>query len=133
MQSILIIDDEAEVGRALRRVLERAGYAVTITTGSADGLAAFARHPADVVIADIVMPKTHGIDLIKAIRQHVAAATRIIAISGGGNFGPLAYQPEAITTTAYLAAAREAGADEVLTKPFDKEDLLDAVKRLLAR
>ncbi len=131
MPSVLIIDDEAEVGHALRRVLERAGFAVTTAIGSADGLRAFEHSPTDLVITDIIMPRTHGIDVIKALREK-HTATRIIAISGGGNFGPLAYQPEAITTSAYLAAAKQAGADEVLTKPFDKDELLATVRRLLA-
>jgi CheY-like chemotaxis protein len=130
MRSILIIDDEEEVARALRRVLERAGFAVTTATGGSEGIGAFEREPADLVITDIIMPKMHGIELIKTIRSG-HPATRIIAISGGGNFGPLQYQPEAITTSAYLAAATQAGADAVLTKPFDKEDLLAAVQRLL--
>jgi CheY-like chemotaxis protein len=131
MPSVLIIDDEAEVGHALRRVLQRAGYTVTTVSSSADGLAAFERSPADIVITDIIMPKIHGIDVIKTIRSK-GGPTRIVAISGGGNFGPVDYQPEAITTTAYLAAAKQAGADEVLTKPFDKADLLAVLKRLLA-
>ena len=42
-----------------------------------------------------------------------------------------AYKPDAIKTHAYLAAAREAGAQEVLTKPFDMNDLLAAVRRQL--
>ncbi len=129
MRSVLIIDDEVEVGHALRRVLERAGYSVTTVTTSVEGLEAFERNPVDIVITDIIMPKTHGIDVIKAIRA-MGTPTRIVAISGGGNFGPLDYQPEAITTTAYLAAAKQAGADEALTKPFDKADLLAVLKRL---
>lgn len=129
MRSVLIIDDEVEVGHALRRVLERAGYSVTTVTTSAEGLEAFDRKPVDIVITDIIMPKTHGIDVIKAIRAK-GTPTRIVAISGGGNFGPVDYQPEAITTTAYLAAAKQAGADEALTKPFDKADLLAVLKRL---
>ena len=130
MRSILIIDDEVEVGEALKRVLERAGFKVTVVTGSAEGVSAFERGPADLVITDIIMPKVHGIDVIKSIRK-TNAETPIIAISGGGNFGPLEYQPDAITTSAYLAAAKQAGANAVLTKPFDKADLLEAVTRLV--
>jgi len=132
MPSVLIIDDEAEVSHALRRVLERAGFAVTACMASAEGLAAFERTPTDLVITDIIMPKTHGISVIKSIRAH-RPQTRIIAISGGGNFGPLEYQPEAITTSAYLAAATQAGADAVLTKPFDKSELLAVVQRLMTQ
>jgi CheY-like chemotaxis protein len=130
MPSVLIIDDEPEVSDALRRVLERSGFTVATCMAGPDGLSAFERAPADVVITDIIMPKMHGIDVIKAIRAR-RPQTRIIAISGGGNFGPLEYQPEAITTSAYLAAANQAGADAVLTKPFDKAELLETMRRLL--
>jgi DNA-binding response OmpR family regulator len=130
MPSVLIIDDEAEVSHALRRVLERAGFKVSTCLRGDEGLEVFRNAPADLVITDIIMPKMNGIALLQAIRAH-RPQTRIIAISGGGNFGPLAYQPEAITTSAYLAAATQAGADAVLTKPFDKQELLDTVQRLL--
>jgi CheY-like chemotaxis protein len=132
MPSVLIIDDEAEVSEALRRVLERAGFTVTTCLASEAGLAAFESAPTDLVITDIIMPKMHGIAVIKSIRAR-EPRTRIIAISGGGNFGPLDYKPEAITTSAYLAAAAQAGADAVLTKPFDKAELLDTVQRLLTQ
>ncbi len=130
MPSILVIDDEPEVGNALRRVLERAGFDVTTTTTGAEGIAILEREPADLVITDIMMAKVHGIDVIRAIRAQ-NNPVRIIAISGGGNFGPLGYQPEAITTSAYLQAATKAGADAILTKPFDKDDLLSIVRQLL--
>lgn len=132
MTSVLIIDDEAEVGHALRRVLERAGFTVTTCLGAAEGLVAFRDAPTDVVITDIIMPKMNGISLLQSIRAH-RPQTRIVAISGGGNFGPIAYQPEAITTSAYLAAATQAGADAVLTKPFDKDVLLETVRRILGQ
>jgi two-component system response regulator MprA len=132
MPTVLVIDDEPAVGEAMRRVLEREGFTVTVASGGPDGVRAFESAPADVVITDIIMPKTHGIDVIRAIRSR-QATTRIIAMSGGGNFGPLAYEPEAITTSAYLAAAKQAGADEVLTKPFDKNDLVAAIRRLLPK
>ena len=130
MARILVVDDEIEVGAAVRRVLERAGYAVTLANNATEGLEAVAQEPPDVVITDIIMPKVHGVELIKMLRER-CPRIRIIAISGGGSFGPLAYKPEAISTHAYLAAAREAGAQEVLTKPFDLTDLIAAVRRLL--
>jgi DNA-binding response OmpR family regulator len=132
MAAILIIDDEPEICRALTQMLTRAGYRVTAVGAAAEGIAAFEREPADIVITDIIMPKIHGIDIIKAIRTK-STAVRIIAISGGGNFGPLGHEPGAITTQAYLAAATKVGADAVLTKPFDKVDLLAAVRRLLGQ
>jgi DNA-binding response OmpR family regulator len=132
MATILIIDDEPEVCRALTQVLAHAGFGVTAVTAATEGIAAFERDPSDIVITDIVMPKIHGINIITSIRSK-STTVRIIAISGGGNFGPLGHEPGAITTQAYLVAAVKAGADEVLTKPFDKHDLLAAVRRLLGQ
>jgi CheY-like chemotaxis protein len=45
----------------------------------------------------------------------------------------VAYKPGAITTTAYLAAAKEVGADRVFTKPFDREDLIQAVDDMFGK
>jgi len=130
MAIILVVDDEKEVGAVIRRVLERAGFTVNVASNAADGLEAVAAQPPDVVITDVIMPKVHGVELIKTLRERYPRI-RVIAISGGGSIGPLAYKPEAISTHAYLAAARAAGAQEVLTKPFDLPDLLAAIRRLL--
>ena len=130
MANVLVVDDEVEVAEVIRRVLERAGYAVTIAHNAAAALDAVARQPPHVVITDVIMPKVHGVELIKILRERYPGI-RVIAISGGGSFGPLAYKPDAISTHAYLAAAREAGAEEVLTKPFDMTDLIGAIRRLL--
>jgi CheY-like chemotaxis protein len=130
MANILVVDDEIEVGTAIRRVLERAGHAVTVANNATAGLGAVARQAPDVVITDIIMPKVHGVELIRILRERYPRI-RVIAISGGGSFGPQGYKPEAISTHAYLAAAREAGAEEILTKPFDLTDLIAAVRRLL--
>jgi CheY-like chemotaxis protein len=129
MANILVVDDEIEVGTAIRRVLERAGHAVTVANNATAGLGAVAQQAPDVVITDI-MPKVHGVELIRILHERYPRI-RVIAISGGGSFGPHGYKPEAISTHAYLAAAREAGAEEILTKPFDLTDLIAAVRRLL--
>ena len=81
---------------------------------------------ADIVITDIIMPKMHGVDAIKTIVKEFSRV-RIIAISGGGNFGITDYKPDAIITSAYLAAARKAGAHALLTKPFQTADVLHAI------
>jgi len=130
MASILVVDDEPEVVEAIRRVLEHAGFAVAVASSVESGLQITREHQPDVVVTDVIMPKVHGLELIKALRARYPGV-RVIAISGGGSFGPLAYKPDAVSTHAYLAAAREIGAEEVLTKPFDMGDLLAAVRRLL--
>jgi two-component system chemotaxis response regulator CheY len=130
MARILIVDDEVEVAEAIRRVLERSGFEVAVANGVAEGLKVAQGQQPDVVVTDMIMPKTNGIELIKSLRE-LHPRARVIAISGGGSFGLQAYKPEAIKTHAYLAAAREAGAQEILTKPFDMSDLLAAVRRQL--
>jgi CheY-like chemotaxis protein len=87
-------------------------------------------HKFDVVVTDIIMPKVNGLELIRKVRTRYPRV-RVIAISGGGSFGPLSLKPEAISTHAFIAAAKDAGAEEVLTKPFDMDDLLAAVRRQL--
>jgi CheY-like chemotaxis protein len=130
MQNILVIDDEPDVRDAVKRVLDRAGYSVRTMDSAVDVLAEFERIPTDVVITDIIMPKIDGVQAIETIRR-AFPSVRIIAISGGGNFGITAYQPTAITTTAYLASAEQAGAHLVLTKPFESLDLIQAVETVL--
>ena len=130
MQNILVIDDEPDVRDAIKRVLDRAGYSVRTADSAVDALLELERLPTDVVITDIIMPKIDGVQAIESIRK-AFPSVRIIAISGGGNFGITAYQPTAITTTAYLASAEKAGAHLVLTKPFESVDLIQAVEKVL--
>jgi DNA-binding response OmpR family regulator len=130
MACILVVDDEPEVGEAIRRVLERAGFSVAVANSADLGLLALEEDQPDVIVTDVIMPKVHGLELIKIVRERYPRV-RVIAISGGGSFGLLSYKPDAISTHAYLAAAREAGAEEILTKPFDMGDLLAAVRRQL--
>jgi CheY-like chemotaxis protein len=130
MHNILIVDDEPDVRDAVKRVLDRAGYTVHTTDSAAEAMAELERTRTDVVITDIIMPKIDGVQLIESIRK-LFPAVRIIAISGGGNFGIAAYQPQAITTTAYLASAEQAGAHLALTKPFESIDLIQAIEKVL--
>jgi CheY-like chemotaxis protein len=129
MRRILVIDDEPFVLEALTRVLA-SGEVAVIGASSADaGLAAMRESPIDLVIIDVVLPGMDGAAAIKIIRRYYPAV-RIIAISGGGNFGLFAYMPEAISTNAYLAACKAAGADGILAKPFETADLRALIEQV---
>jgi len=128
---ILVIDDETFVREALQRVL---GSAEVTVIGAADadaGLAALRDSPVDLVIVDVILPGMDGVSAIREIRREFPSV-RIIAISGGGNFGLTAYRPEAISTNAYLAACTAAGADGVLAKPFETAELRALIDPLLS-
>ena len=129
MGSILIIDDEEDIRDALQMVLESVGHEVKVASNGNEAVELQRGEPADLIITDVIMPGKDGVDTIKEIKQEFPGI-RIIAISGGGGVQPTEYVPEAITTTAYLAAAKEAGADMVFTKPFERKDLIQAVDDL---
>jgi YesN/AraC family two-component response regulator len=109
---------------------EPAGYAVDTAANGNEAIEFQRKQPAQVIITDIIMPEKHGIDTISEMQEKFPAV-KIIAISGGGGFGRSTYKPEALKTTAYLAAAKEAGADRVFAKPFDRKELIQAVEDLL--
>jgi two-component system cell cycle response regulator CpdR len=76
------------------------------------------------------MPKKSGIDVIDMVRT-LYPSTRVIAISGGGNFGPFDYQTDSITTCAYLATSKVHGAHAVLAKPFEAWEVIAAIRQVL--
>ena len=131
MRRVLIIDDEPYVRAALQRVLESPGVEVEAVGDADAGMASLAASPTDLVIVDVVLPGTDGVLAIGRIRAEYPGI-RIIAISGGGNFGLKDYRPEAISTRAYLAASRRAGADAVLAKPFETQELRSLMTEFLA-
>src|ERR1700730_5569474 len=118
MQRILIIDDEQDVRDSVKCVLDLAGYVVLTAENATEALEQLGRTPTDLVITDIIMPKLNGVQAIQSIRR-AFPLVRIVAISGGGNFGVAGYQPTAIATNAHLKSAEEA------------EDLVEAVEKVL--
>ena len=130
MPSVLVIDDEPDVRDSIRQVLTRVGFDVTTADNGHAGIQAFYDRPPDVVIVDIIMPRNNGVEVIRKIRETYPGA-RIIAISGGGNFGPFGYKPGTLVTDAYLASATESGADAVMTKPFHRTDLIALVRSMV--
>ena len=130
MTSILLIDDEPDIRDSVGRVLGRDGHSVHASENAEAGLRYLEDNQIDVVIADLIMPGINGVEAIKKIRE-LYSGVKVIAISGGGNFGSTAYKPNAIATSAYLEAASNAGADFVLTKPFEVQVLLDAIEAVM--
>lgn len=121
MGHVLIIDDQPEIRRLVRQLLESAGHTVREAANGVEGLTVLKTEPADVIITDLFMPEMDGIEILTELRRqniHVP----VIAISGGGQFGHLDL----------LRTARRMGAFRALTKPFALRDLLDAVREALA-
>jgi CheY-like chemotaxis protein len=121
MADILIIDDEPGVLGILRKILESAGHSVTEAPDGEVALRHYEGKPADLVITDIFMPGMDGIELLVHIRKTFPDA-RVLAMSGGG----LLSRDQALSDASLL------GADEILQKPFSKDEVLEAVNRTLA-
>jgi len=132
MTRVLIIDDEEDIRVVLKEVFVRAGFEVAVASDGNEGLNLLREQGADLVITDIIMPGSDGVELAYEIRCEFPK-TKIIVMSGGGNVAPLEYEPSAIATSAYLASAAAVGADMTITKPFDREELINAARELTAR
>jgi two-component system nitrogen regulation response regulator NtrX len=114
MPRVAILDDEENVGRSLRLVLEREGYTVTICRSGAE----FRAHPdarrADCFLLDILLPDCSGIDVLRWLRQ-VDSRGPAVMISGHG-------------TIADAVEATRAGAFDFLEKPLTRDRVLLALK-----
>jgi len=121
MARILVIDDTEEVRWFLRLILEKAGHEVLEAPDGVQGLQAYHRQAADLVLCDLFMPEKEGLETIRELRGRHAGA-KIIAISGGC--------PS--TSVDFLPLARKFGAARALHKPFDACQLLAAVGEVLS-
>lgn len=121
MDSVLIIEDDNFVQQMLKQTFERAGYEVATASNGRIGLQLFQYKPFDVVITDLIMPDMEGIETIAHLRKN-KADVKVIAISGGGRNNP----------DDYLHLAKKLGAARTFAKPVDRDELLKAVKDLVA-
>src|SRR5438445_5312286 len=114
---ILIVDDEENIGRSLRMILEREGYTVSVCRSMAEFRASSDVARADAFLFDMRLPDGSGIDLLRAV-QHVDGRAPVIMISGHG-------------TIADAVEATRAGAFDFLEKPLSREKVLVALKNAL--
>ena len=120
MHSILIVDDDPQFIKLLKKILGNAGYETMAAPDGEVGLETFKAHSPDLIIIDMIMPEKEGLETIIEIRR-IDPKVKIIAISGGGRFDPFTYLP----------MAEKLGAAETFTKPIDREELLEKVTSLL--
>jgi two-component system KDP operon response regulator KdpE len=118
MTSVLIVDDERPLLRALAMNLTARGFDVTeADTGTRALSAAAAREP-DVILLDLGLPDISGLDVIRAIRDY--SSTPIIVLS-------------ARTGSSDKVAALDLGADDYVTKPFSIDELLARLRAATRR
>ena len=120
MALIMIVDDDAHIQLALRQIVESAGHRVIEASNGQDAIDLFEEFRPDLVITDVFMPHTDGIETIRVIRR-MAPAAKIIAISGGC----------VGSGWNYLGSVVVLGANLALQKPFTCSQLLSAIDHLL--
>jgi DNA-binding response OmpR family regulator len=118
VKTVLIVDDEPEIIRLVRDYLERAGFEVMTATTGAGALREFTRRRPDLVILDLTLPETDGLDVARAIRR--AGDVPIIMLT-------------ARTEEADRVAGLELGADDYVTKPFSARELVARVRAVMRR
>ncbi|PYL61353.1 MAG: hypothetical protein DMF31_02445 [Verrucomicrobia bacterium] len=116
--SVLIIEDDDDSRRAIARLFARAQWKVLEAADGDSGVELAIRHRPEVILCDLLMPKSNGFQVCRTIRQQLQP-TKIIVVSG---------RDYAVDR----ASALEAGADEYLLKPITWEVLSDVIDRLLA-
>lgn len=118
---ILVIEDHRDTRELLEMLLRTEGYEVTLAADGEDGIAAYRRQQADVVLVDIFMPRKDGIATITELRRDFPDAV-IIAMSADTS----------VDRRGALGRAREAGAHLTLRKPIEPWVLLRSLEGVLA-
>jgi signal transduction histidine kinase len=120
-QTILVVDDEEIVREVLGDMLRDAGYLVVEACHGAEALQRLDSHRVDLVLSDISMPVLDGYGLYQRIRAHPACADLPVMFLTAHGESPR------------VRHAKELGIDDYLVKPVGSEDLVVAVRALLAR
>jgi two-component system, OmpR family, KDP operon response regulator KdpE len=114
-QKILVVDDEVQMRRVLRATLNAHGYEVVEAASGEEALRRLDAESCDFILLDLNLPGLDGIETCRAIRAGSEAAIVVVSVRDSDSD---------------KAAAREAGADDYLTKPFDFEELLQRIQAL---
>ena len=114
---ILVVDDEADIRRSVRMILEYEGYDVQEASSGPEGIALIEREPPDLVFLDIKMPGLDGLEALQKIRQ-VSEALPVVIISGHG-------------TVSTAVEATKLGAFDFIEKPLASERVLVTIRNAI--
>ncbi|GAA2114495.1 response regulator transcription factor [Nocardioides bigeumensis] len=117
-RSVLFIEDDERIRRAVAMALRGDGFDVTESGTGEDGLFALAERDVDIVLVDIMLPDIDGFEVCRQIRRRSDAPVIMVT---------------AMTDSHDVVAGLEAGADDYITKPFVAKELSARIRALLRR
>lgn len=117
-QKILVVDDEADICRSISKILTRKGFAVDSALNADDAVQLMRKTSFDLVITDLMMPKTDGMELLGIIRKHYPELN-VIMITGYASIDS-------------AVRAVKHGAAGYLPKPFTPEELMTVTRKALS-
>lgn len=116
-ERILVLDDDADIGMMIKMMLEYKGYAVTVSERADQAAEVLDNNGADLIIMDMLLSGANGTDLCGELKRDPATShIPVIMISAHPNAKEICLQ---------------AGADEFISKPFDMQDILLKIDRLI--
>jgi DNA-binding response OmpR family regulator len=119
--TVLVVEDDPVILRLLEVNFELEGFTVLLAHDGAEGIEMARTHRPDVIVSDIMMPHTSGLELVETLKVDVdTKAIPIILLS-------------AKAQTSDLKTGMDVGADDYVTKPFEPLDLVERVNLLLSR
>jgi DNA-binding response OmpR family regulator len=119
--TVLVVEDDPVILRLLEVNFELEGFGVLLAHDGAEGIEVARAHQPDVIVTDIMMPHTSGLELLTALTcDPDTKGIPILLLSARA-------QPSD------LKIGLEAGADDYITKPFEPLDLVERVNALLSR
>lgn len=117
---ILVADDDLQIGKLIKKTLEVEGFEVMVVSNGEEAIAAARDSRIKLIIMDALMPKMNGFEASERIKKSINPDIPIILLTA-------VYRQ----TRFKLKAKKEWGIDSFMTKPFDVNELMEEIRRLL--